>query len=245
MREKHEQMANQWNGLNEWTKQQILTSIMAYELDIIAISRFNKTITLITLYEPNMRRPQNRVYDFMPSSSNVSRPTMPKLAQNSDCDDSNRLQTKENCVTKRRWHFAVARFFLPIFLKCILFVKHSKSFLNILAFLLFGFFFSFWTFFSLHLLSESTPFHASVSLVLPIGHSIRFGIAFLTLQIGKVPQQLVETAGECKQYERINEEEFDNVDNHSAEWNLQRPQMRIDRKQVNQFNGRENVGSGK
>ena len=67
------------------------TSIMAYELDIMAMSRFNKTITLITLYEPNMSKPQNRVYDLIPSNSKFSNPTIPKLAQNSDCDDSNRL----------------------------------------------------------------------------------------------------------------------------------------------------------
>lgn len=65
---------------------------MAYELDIIAMRRFNSTITLITLYEPNMSRPQKRVYDLMPCSSKLSSPTMPKLAQNSDCDDSKRLK---------------------------------------------------------------------------------------------------------------------------------------------------------
>lgn len=70
------------------------TVIIAYELDIMAIRRFNKTITLITLYEPNMRRPQKRVYDLIPSNSKFSKPTIPKLAQNRDCDDSNRLQTR-------------------------------------------------------------------------------------------------------------------------------------------------------
>lgn len=72
------------------------TSIMAYELDIIAINRLRRTITLITLYEPNISSPQNRVYDLMPSSSKFSNPTIPKLAQNNDCDDSNRLEQAKN-----------------------------------------------------------------------------------------------------------------------------------------------------
>lgn len=60
----------------------------------MAIRRFNKTITLITLYDPNMRRPQKRVYDLMPSNSKFSNPTIPNEAQNNDCDDSNRLKCK-------------------------------------------------------------------------------------------------------------------------------------------------------
>lgn len=60
----------------------------------MAISRFNKTITLITQYDPNISKPQKRVYDLMPANSKFSNPTIPKLAQNSDCDDSNKLETK-------------------------------------------------------------------------------------------------------------------------------------------------------
>jgi len=61
----------------------------------MAIRRLSKTITLMTLYDPNMSRPQNRVYDLMPVSSKSSRSIMPKLAQNSDCEDSNKLQYKQ------------------------------------------------------------------------------------------------------------------------------------------------------
>lgn len=67
---------------------------MAYELDIIAISRFSKTITLMTEYEPNINSPQNLVYVLMPVSSKLPRSTIPKLAQNRDCDDSNTLEVK-------------------------------------------------------------------------------------------------------------------------------------------------------
>lgn len=59
----------------------------------MAISRFSRTITLITQYEPNIKRPQKRVYVLMPSSSKFSNPTMPNDAQKSDCDDSNKLKT--------------------------------------------------------------------------------------------------------------------------------------------------------
>jgi hypothetical protein len=56
----------------------------AYEFDIMAMRRFSKTITLMTEYEPNMRRPQNRVYDLMPMSSKSSNPTIPNEAQKRD-----------------------------------------------------------------------------------------------------------------------------------------------------------------
>lgn len=86
-----------------------LTSIMAYELDIMAISKFSKTMTLMTLYEPNMSRPQKRVYDLMPVNSKAARSTMPKLAQNNDCDDSNRLPTK----TKQSY-FSLTKTFIAV-----------------------------------------------------------------------------------------------------------------------------------
>lgn len=58
----------------------------------MAIKRFKSTITFITLYEPNISKPQNLVYDLMPLNSKFSRPIMPKLAQNKDCVDSNKLK---------------------------------------------------------------------------------------------------------------------------------------------------------
>lgn len=50
----------------------------------MAISIFNKTITFITEYDPNIRRAQNLVNPLMPASSNDTKSTKPKLAQNSD-----------------------------------------------------------------------------------------------------------------------------------------------------------------
>lgn len=49
---------------------------------------------LITEYEPNMRRAQNRVKLLIPVRSNDMRSTIPKLAQNNDCDVSNKLKRK-------------------------------------------------------------------------------------------------------------------------------------------------------
>lgn len=60
----------------------------------MAIKRFSKTITFITLYDPNISNPQNLVYDLIPLNSKFSRPIMPKLAQNKDCVDSNKLKQK-------------------------------------------------------------------------------------------------------------------------------------------------------
>lgn len=56
------------------------------------MSKFNRTITLITEYEPNINNPQNRVYDLIPANSKLSKPTIPKLAQNNDCDASKTLK---------------------------------------------------------------------------------------------------------------------------------------------------------
>lgn len=63
-----------------------------YELDIMAMSMLRSTMTLMTLYEPNMSRAQKRVNPLMPVRSKVMRSIKPKLAQNSDCDVSNKLQ---------------------------------------------------------------------------------------------------------------------------------------------------------
>lgn len=64
----------------------------AYELDIMAINMFKRTIMLIMLYEPNMSKPQKRVKPLMPVKSNDSKSTRPNEAQKSDCDVSNRLE---------------------------------------------------------------------------------------------------------------------------------------------------------
>lgn len=71
---------------------QTLTEIIWYELDIIAISMFSKTIMLITEYDPNNSRPQNRVKLLIPVRSNAVKSTRPKPAQKSDWDVSNILR---------------------------------------------------------------------------------------------------------------------------------------------------------
>lgn len=58
----------------------------------MAINIFNNTITLITEYDPYISKAQNLVNPFMPESSNVTRSTRPKLAQNRDCEVSNKLK---------------------------------------------------------------------------------------------------------------------------------------------------------
>ena len=73
------------------TQTSILTAMMEYELDIMAINMLRRTIILIMEYEPNIKRPQNLVKLLIPVSSNDCKSTRPKLAQNRDCEVSNRL----------------------------------------------------------------------------------------------------------------------------------------------------------
>ena len=79
-----------------------LTEMIWYELDIMAISMLSSTMMLMTEYEPNMSRAQNRVKLLIPVRSKDIRSTMPKLAQNNDCDVSKRLKAEINSVVKRR-----------------------------------------------------------------------------------------------------------------------------------------------
>lgn len=60
----------------------------------MAISMFNNTIILMTEYEPNINRAQKRVKLLMPVKSNAVKSTSPKLAQNNDCEVSNKLKQK-------------------------------------------------------------------------------------------------------------------------------------------------------
>lgn len=52
-------------------------------------------------------------------------------------------------------------------------------------------------------------------------------IAFILLQVSIVPQQLIETAAERKKYQSINEEELDDVNDHSTQAHLKRSKVRI------------------
>lgn len=61
----------------------------------MAINIFNKTIILITLYEPNISIAQKRVKLLIPCNSNAIKSTKPNDAQNSDCDVSNKLGEKK------------------------------------------------------------------------------------------------------------------------------------------------------
>ena len=56
------------------------------------MSRLSNTITLITLYEPNINMPQNLVNSFTPVKSKLIKSTIPKDAQNSVCAVSNKLK---------------------------------------------------------------------------------------------------------------------------------------------------------
>lgn len=47
---------------------------------------------LITLYDPNINKAQNRVKLLIPCNSNAIKSTKPNDAQNNDCDVSNKLK---------------------------------------------------------------------------------------------------------------------------------------------------------
>lgn len=117
----------------------------------MAMSKLSNTITFMTLYEPNIRRPQNRVYVLMPSSSKFSNPTIPKLAQNNDCDDSNKLEMQKK--------------------------THQCSVGALIDQLC-----------EPNGLAESSPFHARITHIFPVSFTAWFVVAFLFLQIGKIPQ---------------------------------------------------------
>lgn len=89
------------------------------------------------------------------------------------------------------------------------------------------------------LLGKSPPNAAGFFLIIKIGYVRMDVITFMFLQIGIIPQQLIQTTSECDQNQCVDEKELDDVDNHAAERHLQRSQMRIYRKYVNQFEKRE------
>lgn len=67
----------------------------------MAMSMLSSTIMLMTEYEPNMSSAQKRVKPLIPVRSKVIKSTNPKLAQNRDCDVSNRLKVEAVvCETK-------------------------------------------------------------------------------------------------------------------------------------------------
>lgn len=71
---------------------------------------------------------------------------------------------------------------------------------------------------SIALLSKTSPNAAGFFVIVEIGNvGVEEMVAFFLLQIGIVPQQLIQTASKCKQDQCIDEEEFNNIDYHSTE----------------------------
>lgn len=72
-------------------------------------------------------------------------------------------------------------------------------------------------------------------MIFPVRSSVGQTVALLSLEIGVVPHELVQTAAKGHEHQHVNEEEFDNVDNHSAQGDLQGTQMRRNGEDVNRF----------
>lgn len=70
----------------------------------MAINMFNRTIILMTLYEPNINIAQKRVKLLMPCNSNAIKSTKPNDAQNSDWDVSNMLMAKATTIESIHWN---------------------------------------------------------------------------------------------------------------------------------------------
>lgn len=60
-------------------------------------------------------------------------------------------------------------------------------------------------------------------------------------QIISIEKRNKLTAREREQNQAVDEKELDNIDHHSTQRNLQRSQVRIDGKQMDQFKGTVNV----
>lgn len=56
---------------------------------------------MITLYDPNISKAQNRVNPLMPAKSNDTKSTRPKDAQKRDCDVSKRLRKEEKGLNSK------------------------------------------------------------------------------------------------------------------------------------------------
>ena len=88
------------------------------EFDIMAISIFNSTIILQTLYDPNISKAQNRVNSLIPVSSKSVSETSPNDAQNNDCDVSNKLanrrQTMQALLCNLRGKNSKLKFYMVI-----------------------------------------------------------------------------------------------------------------------------------
>ena len=77
----------------------------------MAMSMLRSTMILITEYEPNMSKAQNRVKLLIPVKSNAMRSTRPNDAQKRDCEVSNKLKESlmnfnylfHNCFIKKNF----------------------------------------------------------------------------------------------------------------------------------------------
>lgn len=68
-----------------------------------------------------------------------------------------------------------------------------------------------------NLLGKSTPNAAGLFSIIEIRNIRMEMIALFLLQISIIPKQLIQTAAECKQNQRIDEKELDDIDDHSSE----------------------------
>lgn len=120
-----------------------------------------------------------------------------------------------------------------------------------------------------HSLGKASPNAASFLVIVKIRYVVMQMITFLLLQIRIEPEQLIQacaeyvhrkrgwkwlwllagweklTATERKQHQRVDEEKLDDIDYHAAQWDLQRPQMRIYREYMDQFHERKYHASRK
>jgi hypothetical protein len=94
------------------------------------------------------------------------------------------------------------------------------------------------------LLSKSSPDRASLFLFIKVRQTVTVVVTLIHFQLSVVPQQLVHAASESKQDQRVDEEELDDVDDHSAERHLQWSHVWIDRKYVDQLEKREDHTGG-
>ena len=78
---------------------------------------------------------------------------------------------------------------------------------------------------------------------LKVSLASRQAVALLLLQVGVVPQQLVQAAPEGEEHQDVEDEPLGDVDDHLAQGDLERPQVRVDGEDVDQLQeGRDHSG---
>ena len=105
------------------------------EFDIMAISIFNSTIILQTLYDPNISKAQNRVNSLIPVSSKSVSETSPNDAQNNDCDVSNKLANRRQTMQALLCNLRGKKFYIKVLYGHQTSNLSFQVFQNILSFL--------------------------------------------------------------------------------------------------------------